>query len=122
MLHALKDVLNPGIFLQQTNTTSTIGWKGGFAFLYWNLLALLPWNLEILMINYYYDQRDRLEGRNCYLTTDLFWFVSALFVDDLVANLFGNILALHVRPHGALLQLDALALLPGRTPENISDH
>ena len=46
--------------------------------------------------------------------------VSALFVEDLVTDLLGNILALHVGPHAALLQLDALTLLSGCPPGNVA--
>ena len=56
------------------------------------------------------------EVREGYLTADLFWLVSALFVQDLVTDLLRNVLALHVGPHAALLQLDTLTLLPGRPP------
>ena len=68
----------------------------------------------------YFSQSSVISKRKVetesYLTADLFWLVSALLVQDLVANLFGNILALHVGRHAALLQLDALTLLSGCPP------
>ena len=60
------------------------------------------------------------EMREGYLTADLFWLVSALFVQDLVADLLRNVLALHVGPHAALLQLDGLTLLSGCPPGEVT--
>ena len=63
---------------------------------------------------------SKREAETVYLTADLFWLVSALFVQDLVADLLGNVLALHVGPHAALLQLDGLTLLSGCPPGEVT--